>query len=81
MTNILVRDLSPELEATLRGYAKMRGLDLSQAALEILERSLASEGSKAASDGGVGTSDYLSETLKEALHTKDEAEAFIRTRE
>ena len=37
MANILIRDLSPELEASLHEYAKPRGLSLSQAAVELME--------------------------------------------
>jgi hypothetical protein len=81
MANILVRDLSPELEAHLHAYAMPRGLTLSQAALDILQKRFESEISDADSTAGVPVRHYLAETLKEALHTKDEAEEFIRSHE
>jgi hypothetical protein len=78
MSNILVRDLSPELEASLREYAQPRGLSLSQAAVELMQIGVDSEASSETPAEGVRASDYVSETLKEVLHTKDEAEEFIR---
>jgi hypothetical protein len=81
MASILVRDLSPELEASLREYAKPRGLSLSQAALELLQKRFETEPADAGSTAGVPVRDYLAETLKEALHTRDEAEEFIRSHE
>ncbi len=81
MSNILVRDLSPHLEASLREYAQQRGLSLSQAAAELMQRGMESEAISETQAEGVRASDYLSETLKEVLHTKDEAEEFIRSRE
>jgi hypothetical protein len=81
MASILVRDLSPELEAHLREFAKPRGLTLSQAAVEILQKRFEFEISDADSTAGVPVGHYLAETLKEALHTKDEAEEFIRSHE
>jgi hypothetical protein len=81
MASILVQDLSPELEAHLREFAKPRGLSLSQAAVEILQKRFESELSDPDSTTGVPVGDYLAETLKEALHTKDEAEEFIRSHE
>jgi plasmid stability protein len=81
MANILVRDLSPELEAHLQAYAAPRGLSLSQAAVEILQKRFEAELSDTEPAAGVPVGDYLAETLKEALHTKDEAEEFIRSHE
>jgi hypothetical protein len=79
MSDILVRDLSPELEASLREYAKPRGLNLSQAAAELIQFGLDSEAASEMPAEGVRASDYVTETLKEVLHTKDEAEEFIRS--
>jgi hypothetical protein len=81
MAGILVRDLSPELEAHLHAYATPRGLSLSQAAVELLQKRFESDLSDTDSAAGVPVGDYLAETLKEALHTKDEAEEFIRNHE
>ena len=78
MSNVLVHGLSPELEASLHAYAARRGLTSSQAVLELIQQGLESESVESA---GVPVGDYLAETLKEALHTKDEAEEFIRSRE
>jgi hypothetical protein len=79
MSDILVRDLSPELEASLREYAKPRGLNLSQAAAELVQLGLEAEAASETPAEGVRASDYVTETLKEVLHTKDEAEEFIRS--
>ena len=79
MANILVRDLSPELEASIHVYAKPRGLSLSQAAVELIQLGMESESVDENSGQGVPVSDYLAETLKEALHTTDEADQFIRS--
>jgi hypothetical protein len=81
MANVLVRDVSPELEAFLQDYAQSRGLTVSQAAIVLLQQSFESEAHDVTSGAGVRTSDFLSETLKEVLHTKDEAEEFIRSHE
>jgi hypothetical protein len=81
MANILVRDLSPELEAYLHDYATPRGLSLSQAAVELMQLGMESEAADVKSAEGVHVGDYLAETLKEALHTKDEADQFIRSHE
>ena len=80
MSNILVHGLSPELEASLHAYASRQGLTASQAALELIQQGLESEPAEAEATG-VPVGDYLAETLKEALHTKDEAEEFIRSHE
>ena len=79
MANILIRDLSPELEASLHEYAKPRGLSLSQAAVELMELGMEAESIGGNSSQGVKVQDYLAETLKEALHTTDEADQFIRS--
>jgi plasmid stability protein len=81
MASVLVRDLSPELEAWLQSYASVRGLSVSQAAVEILQRSVDSEAVDSTPGVAVNVGDYLAETLKETLHTKDEAEQFIRSHE
>ena len=78
MANILVHGLSAELETFLHAYAARRGLTSSQAALELIQQGLESEPPEAES-AGVPVGDYLAETLKEALRTKDEAEEFIRS--
>jgi hypothetical protein len=79
MASILVRDLSPELEAALLEYAGSRGLSLSQAAVELIQLGVKSETLDESSGQGVKVGDYLTETLKEALHTADEADQFIRS--
>jgi hypothetical protein len=79
MASILVRDLSPELEAHLREFAKPRGLSLSQAAVELMQLGLESELLEESSGHGVKVGVYLAETIKEALHTADEADQFIRS--
>jgi hypothetical protein len=81
MASILVRNLSPELEASIRDYAEPRGLSMSQAAIELMQLGIQAEGSQPEFEGGVRAADYVAETLKEALHTKDEADEFIRNRE
>ena len=79
MANILIRDLPPELEASLEEYGKPRGLSLSQAAAELIRLGLESEAIDDSSGQGVPVGDYLAETIKEALHTTDEADQFIRS--
>jgi hypothetical protein len=79
MASILVRDLSPEIEAHLHAYATPRGLSLSQAAVELMQLGMESETLDEKSGKGVHVGDYLAETLKEALHTTDEADQFIRS--
>jgi hypothetical protein len=79
MTSILVRDISPELEAALHAYASTRGLSLSQAAVELMQLGMESEAIDENSGQGVKVGDYLAETIKEALHTADEADQFIRS--
>jgi hypothetical protein len=79
MTSILVRDLSPELEAALHAYASPRGLSLSQAAVELMQLGMESEAIDENSGQGVKVGDYLAEAIKEALHTADEADQFIRS--
>jgi plasmid stability protein len=81
MANILVRDLSPELEASLQAYAAPRGLSLSQAAVELMQLGMETESVDVKSAEGVHMGDFLAETLKEALHTADEADQFIRSHE
>jgi plasmid stability protein len=81
MADIMVRGLSPELEASLQAYAARSGLSLSQAALELIQQGLDGESTESELSAGVPVGDYLAETLKEALHTKDEAEEFIRSHE
>jgi hypothetical protein len=81
MASVLVRGLSPELEASLHSYASQRGLSLSQAAVELMKLGMESEAADMKSGEGVLVGDYLAETLKEALHTKDEADQFIRSHE
>jgi hypothetical protein len=81
MASILVRDLSPELEASLQAYASQRGLSLSQAAVQLMQLGYESELTDTHSTVRVPVGEYLTETLKEALHTKDEAEEFIRSHE
>jgi hypothetical protein len=80
MASVLVRDVSPELEASIRGYAEPRGLSMSQAALTLIQLGLNSDEVGSISSEGVRATDYVTETLKEVLHTKDEAEEFIRNR-
>jgi hypothetical protein len=80
MASILVPDLSPELEASIRQYAETRGLTMPQAALELMQIGMEANGAPPMS-GGVGAAEYVAETLKEVLHTKDEADEFIRNRE
>ena len=79
MANILVRDLLPELEAYLHEFAKLRGLSLSQAAAELMRLGLEAESREESSGQGVKVGEYLAETIKEALHTTDEADLFIRS--
>jgi plasmid stability protein len=79
LANILIRDLPPELEASLKEYAGPRGLSLSEAAVEFMRLGMASEPVDESSGQGVKVGDYLAETLKEALHTTDEADQFIRS--
>jgi hypothetical protein len=79
--SILVRDLSPELEASLQAYTAPRGLTLSQAAVELMQLGMESEAANVKSAEGVHMGDFLAETFKEALHTKDEADQFIRSHE
>ena len=79
MSNVLVHGLSPELEASLHAYAARRGLTSSQAALEFIQQGLESEAVASDLAAGVPVGDYLAETLKEALHTADEADNFIRS--
>jgi plasmid stability protein len=81
MASILVRDLSQELEASLQAYASQRGLSLSQAAVELMRLGMESETIDGKSGEGVHMGDFLAETLKEALHTTDEADQFIRSHE
>jgi hypothetical protein len=81
MASILVRDFSPELEASLQAYASQRGLSLSQAAVELMQLGMEAESIDGKSGEGVHVGDYLAETLKEALHTTDEADQFIRSHE
>jgi plasmid stability protein len=81
MADIMVRGLSPEFEASLQAYAARSGLSLSQAALELIQQGLESKPAESENSTGVPVGDYLAETLKEALHTKDEAEEFIRRHE
>jgi hypothetical protein len=81
MSNILVHGLSPEIEASLQAFSSRSGLTLSQAALKLIEQGLESEPADSEQTAGVPVGDYLAETLKEALHTKDEAEEFIRSHE
>jgi hypothetical protein len=79
MASLVVHDLSPELEASLREYAKPRGLSLPQAAVELMQLGMESEAAAENPIPGVSAGDYLAETLKEALHTKEEADQFIRS--
>jgi hypothetical protein len=81
MADILVRGLSPELEAALQSYASGKRLSASQAVAELLQKHFELELADSSSSAGVPVGDYLAETLKEALHTKDEAAEFIRSRE
>ena len=81
MASILVRDLSPELETSLREYALARDLSLSEAAVELLQLGVETESSDEKSGDGLPVGDFLVETLKEVLHTKDQAEEFIHNQE
>ena len=81
MASILVRDISPELESSLREYALPRGLSLSQAAVELMRLGMESETADEKSGDGLPVGDFLVETLKEVFHTKDEAEEFIHSHE
>ena len=81
MANILVSGLSSELETALHAYALRGGLSPSQAALEFIRQGLEAEISESVAAAGVTVGDYLAETLKEALHAKDEAEEYIRSHE
>ena len=81
MASILVRDLSPELEAALHAYASRHGLSINQAAIELMLQGIESAPTDSGSVAGVKVRDYLAETIKEALHTKDEAEEFVRSHE
>lgn len=81
MPSVVLHDLSSELEASLKDYALTRGLTLSEAAAELVRLGLESGSSWASPDVGVGATEYVSETLKEALHTRDEAEEYIRNHE
>jgi hypothetical protein len=81
MAGILVSDVSPELEASLNAYATRKGLSPSQAAAELLKQSLESASMDEKPVEGVHVGDYLVETLKEALHTTDEADQFIHSRD
>lgn len=79
MADILVRGLSAETEADLHAYGSRRGLGLSQAALELIQQGLESQAADSNLAPGVPVGHYLAETLKEALHTTDEADNFIRS--
>ena len=79
MADILIHGLSPELEASLDEYAKQRGLSLSQAAVALIQLGMDAEDNDESSGQGVPVGDYLAETIKEALHTTDEADQYIRS--
>jgi hypothetical protein len=79
MASILVHGLSTDLEASLQAYASQRGLSLSRAAVELMRLGIESEAIDENSGQGVKVGDYLAETIKEALHTADEADQFIRS--
>ena len=79
MADIMVRGLSPELEASIQAYASPRGLSLSQAAVELMQLGMDAEAINESSGQGVKVGDYLAEAIKEALHTTDEADQYIRS--
>lgn len=83
MTNMLVRNIPPELESAIRELAARKRLTLSAAALELMQSGMAANSDvsdlNAADESPVA--DFLAETLKEVLHTEDEAEEFIRSHE
>ncbi len=83
MTNMLVRNIPPELESAIRELAARKRLTLSAAALELMQSGMAANSDVsdlyAADESPVA--DFLAETLKEVLHTEDEAEEFIRSHE
>lgn len=81
MANLLVRDLSPELEAAIQEFATRRDISLSAAALELLQAGVDSEFGNSESSNGLPVGDFVVETLKEVFHTKDQAEEFIHNQE
>lgn len=83
MTNLMVRNIPPELESAIRAMAARKGLTLSEAAVVLMQSGMAEN----LDESDVGAIDespvagFLAETLKEVLHTEDEAEEFIRSHE
>lgn len=83
MAELLVRDISDEMHEAIQEFAKQHGLNPSEAAVELIRIGIAADPDLAdlQSSDVLPVGDYLAQTLKEVLHTQDEAEEYIRNNE
>jgi hypothetical protein len=83
MAELLVRDISDEMHEAIQEFSTQHGLNPSEAAVELIRIGIAADPDLAdlQSSDVLPVGDYLARTLKEVLHTQDEAEEYIRNHE
>lgn len=83
MAELLVRDMSDEMHEAIQEFAAQRGMNTSEAAVELIRIGIAADTdlTDLQSSDALPVGDYLAQTLKEVLHTQDEAEEYIRSHE
>lgn len=83
MAELLVRDMSQEMHEAIQEFAAQHGLNLSDAAIELIRIGIAADPDMVDlhTSDTLPVGDYLAQTLKEVFHTQDEAEEFIRNKE